>query len=83
MAIRLSLGARFRRQSLAPRGATLAGLRGLTAQRGQAEVCCPDDECKRLGLHLTSLHGEAAKWDIELSEEGETETTTQRAQRRR
>jgi len=33
----LSLGARFRRQPLAPEGATLTGKRGLTAQRGQAE----------------------------------------------
>jgi hypothetical protein len=33
----LLLGARFRRQPLAPEGATLTGKRGLTAQRGQAE----------------------------------------------
>jgi hypothetical protein len=37
MATLLSLGARFRRQPLAPEGATLTGKRGLTAQHGQAE----------------------------------------------
>jgi hypothetical protein len=35
-----SLGARFRRQSLAPGGATSGGGWGLAAQRGQAEACC-------------------------------------------
>jgi len=40
MSNRLLLGARFRRQSLAPRGATLAGFGGLTAQRNQAELRC-------------------------------------------
>jgi hypothetical protein len=39
MTNKLSLGARFRRQSLAPRGANPGGRWGLTAQRGQAEVC--------------------------------------------
>src|SRR6202007_1880887 len=33
----LSLGTRFRRQPLAPSGATLRAFGGLTAQRGQAE----------------------------------------------
>jgi hypothetical protein len=33
----------------------------LTAQRSQAELRCPDDECEHLvqGVHLTSPHGEA------------------------
>jgi hypothetical protein len=61
MAIRLSLGARFRRQSLAPTGATLGGLRGLTAQRSQAELRCQMMNANVWDLHLTSLRGEAAK----------------------
>jgi hypothetical protein len=58
MAIRLWLGARFRRQSLAPRGATLAGFGGLTDQRSQAELRCQmmNANVWPKGFHLASPH---------------------------
>jgi hypothetical protein len=50
MAWPLSLGARFRRQSLAPRGATLAGVGGLTAQRGRARGGCHVENARKAPL---------------------------------
>jgi hypothetical protein len=55
------------------------GLRGIDRSAQPSRTALPDDECERLvqGFHLTSPH----QWDIKLSEEGEsdTSTTTQRA----
>ena len=69
MAIRLSLGARFRRQSLAPRGATLAGFGGLTAQRSQAELRCQMMNANGLVQGFSSNVATHISGDIKLSEE--------------